>query len=972
MRSDDILTGLNDQQLKAARHTEGPMLVVAGAGTGKTQVITRRIAHLIAQKIAEPTQILALTFTERAAREMQERLHDLVGWRSFQVPVMTFHAFGAEMLARYGAHIGRSVRGGLLNDNQKTLLISQHFSEIQLEYYHPGEALLEFIQGVVDYIGLLQNAGISSQTYSAYTARLDQHNADLHEFDRAEQRDLARIYELYEKIKLTTGTYDYHDQIVLPLEILQQRPNLVERMRREYRYVLVDEYQDTNKIQDQLLRVLVGDRGNIFAVGDDDQAIYGFRGADISNILDFTEHFKLSQAVALVHNYRSGQTILDVAYRLICHNNPERLEAKLGIDKRLIAQTNSSVVEYKVYPTVSDERQGVAHAIQARIEAGELPETMAILATKHATLGSMAKLLRAKGIGYNLAESVSIFEQPELLTLWYLLQWIAGKVDEVAISHVMMGRYLNWDISWYEQLSRHAQQEAFTLEQALFQLKTEWAMNLAAQLTCWRQWSHELPVSQLLYRLVFETTVADAWRVQSQESPRMVRVFEDLQHWLEHMQDFETVSEDATLRRYLAYYIQPPKLEVTEPAGDRDGVSLLTVHAAKGLEYSTVYLIDCTQSSWSGRASRGREIPEELATNRTLQPEHEYRRLMYVAMTRAKQNLVVSYATKTLNGATKMVSPMLLEAFGEHQPTVDVGAVSSDGLQQVMTKLRQFYPLRQISHHHRLPYERSDGWLELSVTALAQYDYCPFEFYLQEGLRLVQPIGPQLQFGSVLHKVFELYYRSRLAGELTQDIIWHQYLDEQWTDRGYETAMMAESDRALAHRTLDSFIARENVAARVPLGLEVPVRFELPEAQLRLKGKIDAIFRVNEGLSLRDYKTGRTVTTPEKLAVKAKSNFQLRTYALIIHSLGMGDVSQVVLDHVVTGVEGEAQLTSRIMANHHTKLIKMAEAIRQRQFTPAAEGGHMCQAVRYYGSGERDELAEELMKEMMKTANDEG
>lgn len=941
------------------------MLVVAGAGTGKTQVITRRIARLIEDDIAQPTQILALTFTERAAREMQERLHGLVGWQSFQVAVMTFHAFGAELLARYGTHIGRSVQGGLLNDNQKMLLIIQHFSEISLEYYQPGKALVEFIEDAVERIGLLQNAGVSSKQYQEYANSLDTSHPELHKYDRAEQRDLARIYQLYEDIKQSSGTYDYHDQMELPLEILRSRPNVVQRLREEYRYVLVDEYQDTNTTQDALLRQIVGDQGNIFAVGDDDQAIYGFRGADIHNILEFTEHFKLRQAVALVENYRSGQSILDLAYRLICHNNPDRLEAKLGIDKKLRAQNNDATVNYLVYQTVNDERQGVVTDIRGRLQHGELPSSIAVLATKHATLGNIAKLLRAQGIDYNIAESVSIFEQPELLTLWYLLQWIADQADDIAISHVLMGRYMNWSAEDYERVSQQARDQSMSMEEALVGIDTEWSLRLQQRLAQWREWSHEMPVSQLLYRIVFESQVADRWRLQSQESPRMVRVFEDLQRWLEHMQDFETVSQDGTLRRYLSFYLTPPGLEVSEPVGDADGVSLLTVHSAKGLEYSTVYLVDCTQSSWAGRTMKHWQVPSELSDHGDMQPEHEYRRLMYVAMTRAKQNLVVSFSTKTLNGATRMPSPLLAEAFGDRVPDNMGGILPADKIETLMLKLRQFYPLQETSLRHRLAYERADGWMELSVTALAQYDYCPFEFYLQEGLRLIQPVGPQLQFGSLLHKVFELYYRARLASEVAAVDSWHRYLDEQWSDRGYQSKEMAEADRQLAHRTLTSFIERETSEDRIPVGFEVPVRFELPEAKLRLRGKIDAIFRSDGGLSLRDYKTGRTVTTADKLTLKAKSNFQLRTYAFMVQELGMGDVNQVILDQVVTGVEGTASLTPRIMANHRDKLIKMAEMIRRRQFAPASAGGHVCQAVQYYGTGERDELAETLTREMM-------
>jgi DNA helicase-2/ATP-dependent DNA helicase PcrA len=245
-----LLEGLNEEQRQAVVHGEGPLLVVAGAGTGKTQVITRRIAYLIETKAAEPGEVLALTFTEKAAREMAERLYDLIGWQSFQVPVMTFNAFGAELLGRYASHIGRSIRGGLINETQKTLLLKQRFDQVELEYYGIQPDLIEFLERIVNYIGKLQNAGITPDAYEQYVETITADPGDLHPADVLEQTDLAKLYRLYEDVKFETGTFDYHDQLALPLRILHERPNLAERLAKQFKYVLVDEYQDTSPLQD--------------------------------------------------------------------------------------------------------------------------------------------------------------------------------------------------------------------------------------------------------------------------------------------------------------------------------------------------------------------------------------------------------------------------------------------------------------------------------------------------------------------------------------------------------------------------------------------------------------------------------------------------------------------------------------------------------------------------------------------------
>jgi|GEM_PF-284270 len=960
--TDEILADLNPEQRAAVEHHEGPMLVVAGAGTGKTRVITRRIAYLIETGRARPQQVLALTFTEKAAREMEERLYELIGWESFQVPVMTFNAFGAELLGRFATHIGRSINGGLLNETQKALLLQQQISRIELGYYGPQQDMFEFVEGIVAYIGQLQNCGIAASDYEAYVAGLERSPGDLHPRAVAEQVDLARLYRLYETVKLETGSYDYYDQLHIPVEILQHRPNLVEQLRREYHYLLVDEYQDTNPIQDQLLRLLVPPDGNLFAVGDDDQAIYGFRGADIRNILSFSQHFRVASPVVLVRNYRSGQPILDAAYRMIVNNNPDRLEARLGIDKHLQGEAVESQATFSLYATTHDETEAVAAAIGDRIVAGEQPAEIAVLAAQHATLSMLARALRRHGIPFALSTRVTIFEQPELIGLWYLLRWLSWQADETAIGHVVMGPVLNWPAERFRRLLESSREHMVSLEEALSADEDPAAAALMSSLAAWRGWAREVPVSQLLFKLVFETDLADTWRLKGLNSPRMIRVFEDLQRWLTQIQDFETVALSPVLAEYVATFPKPPGLEVSEPIGDSGGVQLLTVHAAKGLEFDSVYLIGCTQRAWSPGRVTMREVPEALRPEFSLPPEHEFRRLMYVAVTRARRFLQVSAATGGgTGGARHSVSRLAGELFGA--PEIEAAFPASgasgggDKLTRAIRDLQHFYPLSEAADASlRLPFETVDGLLDLSVTSLASYDFCPFEFYLEHVMQIKQPVGPQLAFGSVLHQVFERYYKARLAGRSFElpDLV--SSLEELWSDRGYASQAQADSDRRVAREVVGQFFAREESSERALIGSEVPIVLDVPEARLRLRGKIDAIFGLSEGIELRDFKTGRTKTDPDKLAKAAKDSFQLRSYALAYQMLKAEAPARVVLDYVVTGVEGAAVLSDTILRNHRVKLAALADRIRARDFAPNPSPQHECAAIRFYGTGERDEL----------------
>ena len=953
------IKALNPAQQQAVDHGEGPALVVAGAGTGKTQVITQRIARLVQEKRAEPGEVLALTFTEKAAREMAERLYNLIGWHAYQVLVMTFHAFGAELLGRYATHIGRSVRGGLLNDTQKALLLQQSLDKVELSYYGPHTAIFEFLERVVQYIGQLQNAGISAADYASYVTKLAKTPGDMHPQDVTEQQDLSQLYSLYEGIKSETGSFDYNDQLQIPLQILQQKPNLAERLAQQYKYVLVDEYQDTNTVQDELLRAFIKPTGNLFAVGDDDQAIYAFRGAQINNILSFVDHFKVKQPLALTMNYRSGQEILDAAYRLIKHNDPDRLEAKLGLDKRLTAQRSGSSVEFVRYDSPVGEIEGVVEAVAATYKNGSAPQSVAVLAATHAPLKQIAKGLRARQIPFALSTQVNIFEQPELNQLWYLLEWIGLRADEESIAHVMLSPFMGWSAEQYRQLLIGSQEELSGVEDQLRVLaeSDDVAKITVEQLDRWRQWATELPVSQLTYRLFFETGVSDQLIKQAADHPRIVRIFEDLGQLLNQMQDYETVARDLTLTGYLKTFPKPPAIEVAEPVGDSEGVQLLTVHAAKGLEFDRVYLIGCTQRTWSPKRPQGWEIPAALEEAPELPPEHELRRLMYVAVTRAKNHLVMSAATQTAGGVRQTISPFIEELLGG---SVAPGNQPKPAIQQIeiaVSKLQRFYPLQQQTGE-KLPFETADGWLELGVGALGNYDFCPYDFYLEKVLGIRQPFGPQLAFGTALHGAIQAYYQAKLRDEKITSQELANRLDEQWSDRGYGSGAQAEQARTAAHQALTDFLQREvSVDDRQVIGSELPIKLEIPEAKLRLSGRVDALFQTPDGIELRDFKTGRK-TNAEALARTAKNSFQLRTYALAYEVMTGSTPSAVTLDYIVTGIEGRAELSAAILCNHRDKLVKLAARIRARDFAPNTSNVHQCAAIRYYGTGEAEELAE--------------
>lgn len=435
----------------------------------------------------------------------------------------------------------------------------------------------------------------------------------------------------------------------------------------------------------------------------------------------------------------------------------------------------------------------------------------------------------------------------------------------------------------------------------------------------------------------------------------MVRVFEDLQLFLRHLQEYENVATDPSLGAYLQDFPLPPELEAEELTGDLEGVALLSVHASKGLEFKKVLIINNTGEAWSDRQVAGQiNVPDELIKDDLELPAgHERRRLLYVALTRAKESVVLTAPMTQRGGRARRLSPFLSELFDPKHLTLPSGQVASSNMDESLRSLQRYAPATMHWKSDRLPFETEDGWLELSITDLEKYESCPYEFFLEKVLKLRTPVGPQIVFGSLLHQLFHDYYSSRQLKEPLTLAQLEKRLEQSWSNQGYRSAEEAQADYAKAVRTLKDFYDREEAADRKLRTTEEAIKFRIPEAKLILKGRLDATFDGPDGLEIRDFKTGRG-RDPELLSDKAKKSIQLRTYALALQEMLGKAPEKVVLDYVVTGVEGVAKLTPKMLSNHRDKLVEIANRIRKHDFAPKAGGFHECIAHRYWGEAEEE------------------
>jgi len=370
---ESLLAGLNAEQKRAVSHDEGPLLVVAGAGTGKTQVITRRIAWLIGTRRARPSEILALTFTDKAAEEMQARVDQLVPYGYTDAVISTFHAFGDRIVREFALELGLPTDTRVLTRPEVVIFLRERLFAFELDEYRPLGDPTRFLGALASLFSRCKDEDVSPQSYLDFAAGLAQAaetkaaeatagdgTADEVEALRERARregELARAYARYQELLREAGLIDFGDQVSLSLRLLRESPAARLELQRRFRYVLVDEFQDTNRAQSELVELLTATHGNVVVVGDDDQSIYKFRGAAISNILEFRRAHPRCGQVVLRRNYRSRAPILDTSYRLVRFNDPDRLEVRNGIDKRLIPERRGDErpVRHLAFATGSEE-----------------------------------------------------------------------------------------------------------------------------------------------------------------------------------------------------------------------------------------------------------------------------------------------------------------------------------------------------------------------------------------------------------------------------------------------------------------------------------------------------------------------------------------------------------------------------------------------------------------------------------------
>ncbi len=968
----DILATLTVEQRRAVQHGPGPLLVVAGAGTGKTHVLTARIVQLIASGAAKPHEILAVTFTEKAAAQMQERvdLNTPIGLND--AAIKTFHGFGDEVFREFALELGRSGELRVLSGAEQVIFMREHLYDLPLRRYRPAGDPLRYVRALLGLFGRARDEDVSPEQYLAYAAGLRAEvdalaslagpeprglDADVRADEADSQEELAAVYAAYTALKQKAGVIDFGDQIALCLDLLRDHPAAARRLQDRFRYVLVDEFQDTNAAQFTLLRELVRPHRNITVVGDDDQSIFAWRGATLGNFDAFRETYPDATVVTLVENRRSSQGILDAAYRLIQHN-PDRLEARLGVEKHLRGRAPGDAIEvdHLQYVSGADEAEEVASLIAREALARQRRYgDFAILVRNNGDATAFLNALARRQIPAHFSGGGQLYERPEIRLLISFLSAVALPSDSRHVYNLAVSALYAFPAVELARAAEASGRRQKPLREVFEEIAASGdgvfpgeavssAKRLVEDLAFYAARATELTTSELLYEFLDRSKLLAQYlepeSALAEEQGQNVAKFFRLVH-----------SAARTLPTDRASFFVP-YLELLREAGDdpvaadfeasAERVNVLSIHKAKGLEFGVVFLVHATDERIPGSA-RGEELPLPAALARSPAPTRdthiaEERRLAYVAMTRAKDSFF--FANAVDYGGTRAFRPSRFvgEALGRQPERLSARLAAYEELQR--------FQVAPPEADAPLPALGADDILTVSYSDIDDYRRCPLLYRFKHVLQIPVLPTPQMTYGLALHEAVRDYLRRKRDGE-------RPTLRE--LEATFRAAWLAEG-----------FISPEHETERFQAGLEALRRFheqeksaqppELVEQRFsfmlgsdRVVGRWDRVDAGPEGATVIDYKSTAVEEGSDKPQRSAQESFQLRLYALAHERMYGQRPASVVLHYLETGERGAIAPTEESVNAVRAWITSTAQRIRAREFTAApAKGVRTCRQCPYH------------------------
>lgn len=917
----DTLDALNPAQRTAVNQIEGPLLVVAGPGTGKTHLLAARIGQILKQTDAQAYNILCLTYTEAGTIAMRQRLLEFIGPIAYRVNIYTFHAFCNDIIQRYPDYFGnrdlipiseletvdllmkmidrldasnpiKRKKGKIYYEVKRMKDLFRRMKEESWTVKHLEnciDAYLEDLPLREEYIYKRGNAkkGIK-------TGDIKQHLVDKELEKMTVLRAAVQLFPVFKTMMAGANRYDYNDMILWVLDAFKNDEDFLRIQQEKYHYFLVDEFQDTNGAQSEILEHLIDywEEPNVFAVGDDDQSIYEFQGARMKNIMDFYHKFEKSiQVIVMEENYRSTQHILDSACILI-NNNRERLINQIsGLKKELTAQNTGLAAlpnkpNIKQYYNTKHEEGAIVDAIvQLQAEAVPLNE-IAVVYRNHKQAEEIINLIEKKGISYNVVKRINILDLPMITKLIKLIEYIAKEGK-----NPYRGEHLLFEMMHFSsfKIASNDAAKVFAHCGRDWQLKTRDFINkpqnlatldlqaperisqFSENINSWIELVPNITFQELFGRIINQggflqeilNSPDKTWQMQV-----LITFFDFIKE--ESMKN-PRLSISSFIEMLEKMHTNELELGVNKTIYEENGVNFLTAHSSKGLEFRHVFIIGATSNVWNKKKSGGYNaysLPDTLTFSNEENALESSRRLFYVAMTRAKEHLQISFSQQDNKGKANEKTLFLAEILEnedlkiaeEHLSTEKLTALTFEGLEEQKTAEA---PLLDTNYINSLLEKYT-----LSVTHLNKYLRCPVAFYYENIIRVPAAKNDAMAFGSAIHfalkRLFDKMLESETGAFPDKDEFIKDYLQEMRRNRASFSDQEFERRKELGEEVLPDYYDQYMGSWNKIVITEYDIK-NIEMDGIPLNGKLDKIEFDKHNVNVVDYKTGKVSAAKKKL-----------------------------------------------------------------------------------------------------------
>jgi len=912
----EVYQRLNERQRQAVDNTEGPVMVIAGPGTGKTQILASRIGKILQDTDFLPQNILCLTYTDAGTVAMRKRLTDFIGPDAYRVNIHTFHSFCNEVIQDNLALFEKNVLDPI-SDLEKIQLLKKlidGFTKDNPLKRYRGDVYFD-IRNLdslfstmkregwsVDYIRASIKAYLDSlperDEYICKRATKNFKKGDVRTDKIAQEAEkMARLqaaveqFTVFQQMMQAANRYDFDDMINWVIRAFEEHPALLADYKERFQYILVDEYQDTSGTQNRLIQLLISgeELPNIFVVGDDDQSIYRFQGANIENMEQFAGSFADTlRTIVLTQNYRSVQNILDVSMSLIEHNGSSRLVNQLpGLSKQLSAG-NEKLAALSIPPVIQryntprDEMAGITLAVTNLLQAGVTPGKIAVIYRENRYGEELAQYFRMKGLPVYSKRNINLFEVPFARKVLTLLRYVACETDTPYSGDDLLFSILHYD--FYNippvevaKMSIRVAEKGYQEKTSIRQYLQEWQqtrnltlfteapdtamMNIGRMVEKWISDAYNVTLQQLFANIVNEGGIL----AYIMASPEKIWLMKILQALFDFIKEETHRNPDLNIASFMEMVDLMERnnipLPLVQVAGNDKGVNLITAHGSKGLEFEYVFLASANSHLWEKKKKNnsGFSFPDTVfVTQSTSTDEQELRRLFYVAITRAEKHLYISYPEFRQDGKPLEPSMFITEILDQH-------LLPDEKVELPETDLFQFellnYAKGQAPEIARVDQQFIDTLLAgfvMNVTALNNYLDCPLGFFYRNLVRVPTGRSENTEFGSAVHYALEkLFLKMQENGnlfpakeEFIRDFSWSMRRNrESFTREAFERRM--EYGRDILSEYYDTYIDTWPRIVSVERNIRNVVVSGVP-----LKGKVDKLEFDGNLVNVVDYKTG--------------------------------------------------------------------------------------------------------------------